>query len=677
MPTVDLALQKELKKRTIVLTVITIITACYMVVMLLFTMSIYGFSLSFAVPFILIVSLLGIFGFTFVITQFFGLYMALRPVERDRFNPINKAIDLKEDTRIAVIMPIYHEDARRVAGAFSAMIEELSHYKEAKHFDWFILSDTRKEDVIVQEQKAVLLLKEKFPEVGIHYRHRIMNTFAKVGNTSDFFRRWGKEFKAVIILDADSMVPAETMVIFARTMEGDDNIGIIQAMPYAVNSTTLFAKLFNFANVRMLLGFSAAYYFKMGRSPYLGHNTIVRSEAIMKHCNLPIFKKKGPFDAGKPSSHDFVEAMLLEAVGYQVWVLPTLVSFEEQIQNFVDYMIREKRWFYGAMNWFRLLKFEAFSTFGTISLLFYAMNYFLALTGLVFFIITYLGTYYMLAHPLMTFMVVSRYHNILMLSAYLGGVLFLTGISLPIIVLWKRYRHNVSIVKTIFSQFVGGLMGMIIGPYKMLFLNRLIWGWFKKSDLVWVSQNRVARVLSWEESFKFSWPVSVFGLGCAYFFLFYIMPLMPGIYKLTGVELFPFFLFVCIPILGLIFCPVVVRFMSRSFPLVEKMGWFKHQFEGANEYPVVRETRKMTSWFGERVSETYSFEQALSDPYFALRHLAQCPSRPQKYAFWKDKLSGRNIQDLTRLEKLVVFRCRELWEMFMTKNFHVSKEKTQ
>ncbi|MBQ5516279.1 MAG: hypothetical protein IIT88_04260, partial [Acetobacter sp.] len=62
MPTVDIALQKELKKRTVVLTIITIITACYMVVMQLFTMSIYGFSLYFAVPFILIVSSLGVFG---------------------------------------------------------------------------------------------------------------------------------------------------------------------------------------------------------------------------------------------------------------------------------------------------------------------------------------------------------------------------------------------------------------------------------------------------------------------------------------------------------------------------------------------------------------------------------------------------------------------------------------
>ena len=143
----------------------------------------------------------------------------------------------------------------------------------------------------------------------------------------------------------------------------------------------------------------------------------------------------------------------------------------------------------------------------------------------------------------------------------------------------------------------------------------------------------------------------------------------PTTQRLIDIRFSFFFIwFTVIPIVALVFAPVVARFTSRTFPWMEKMGWLKHQWEGENEPLVVRETRNRTAWFEDQVSETYSFEQALSDPYFALRHLAQCPSRPQKYAFWKDKLAMRNIQDLTRLEKLVVFRCRELWEMFMTKN---------
>ena len=191
MPEINPILQKERARRSMIFTIFSLVLFLVTSLLTFFWMVVYGISLYVAIPFVLVSSSLGLLATTFLVTQFFGLYLCLRPIEKDRFNPINRAIDLKEDTRIAVTMPVYHEDARRVAGAFSAMIEELSHYKEAKHFDWFILSDSRKEDVIVQEQKAVFLLKEKFPDVGIHYRHRIMNTFAKVGNTSDFFRRWG------------------------------------------------------------------------------------------------------------------------------------------------------------------------------------------------------------------------------------------------------------------------------------------------------------------------------------------------------------------------------------------------------------------------------------------------------------------------------------------------------
>ena len=60
------------------------------------------------------------------------------------------------------------------------------------------------------------------------------------------------------------------------------------------------------------------------------------------------------------------------------------------------------------------------------------------------------------------------------------------------------------------------------------------------------------------------------------------------------------------------------------------MQWMKHEWEGVDEPVIMHKTRKMTAWFKEQIAEDWSFEQALSDPYFALRHLAQCPSRPQK-----------------------------------------------
>ncbi|MBQ5479109.1 MAG: hypothetical protein IIT66_02715, partial [Acetobacter sp.] len=69
------------------------------------------------------------------------------------------------------------------------------------------------------------------------------------------------------------------------------------------------------------------------------------------------------------------------------------------------------------------------------------------------------------------------------------------------------------------------------------------------------------------------------------------------------------------------------------------------------------------------LEKTASFDAAIADPWFALRHMVSIPYKPKKYAFWKDKVQHKNIEELTRLEKLVVLRCRELWEMFFLKEY--------
>ena len=481
------------------------------------------------------------------------------------------------------------------------------------------------------------------------------------------------------MLDGDSIMPAETMVTLARTMEGNDTIGLIQSINYEIHSGTLLGKLRSYGhNLGNLLAPSARYYFRIARGVFRGHNAILRTEAMMQHCNLPVLSKYGPFPAGKPKSHDFIEAFLLEGAGYEVWELPTLVAFDDQIHNLLDAMKREARWIYGALDWLRFFRLKKLSSFGKMSLFVYSVNYFNAVTGLIFFVMSYLGLYYMVHYPLMIHMIMFRYHNIFMWSFYIFVFSMVTAVALPLIALWKKYRTSVSMVKSLYSFLLGGLINITMSPIGMILINCILWSWLKGKVLVWGSQNRTERVLSWDECVKSLWIVSVCGLVCAYFLSIYIFPYFtPRVQKLLGFSLSSFVYFICAPVVAMVFAPVTVRFTSRSFPLMEKMGWFKHQFEGENEPLVVRETRNMTGWFEKQIPEEWGFEQALSDPYFALRHLAQCPSRPQKYAFWKNKLAGRNIQDLTRLEKLVVFRCRELWEMFMTKNFDVSKEKLQ
>ena len=682
MPEISIALRKERDKRMLIFSILMFIMTSILASLYLFWLYVYGVSFWVSIPYVTAFLLLTLYASVSLITQFVGLYIALTPVEKDRFNPINNAVELKEDTRVAVLMPIYHENVRRVFGGLSAMITDLLPYKESKHFVWFILSDSRREDIIAQEQKAVFILKEQFPDVEIHYRHRIVNTFAKVGNTTDFFRRWGNYCKFVVMLDADASIPGETMSTLARTIEGDENIGFIQVSLSDIPSTTLYGRYRCSTRIAAPVYVASDYYFKLARGSFFGHNAILRTEAITKCCALPILKKSGPFMHGKPTSHDVFEYLLMEGAGYTSWILPSLVSYDDELQNHIDAMKREHRWFVGNMNWLRLWRYKNLSSFGKFHLLLVAFTYCIVIPGLLLVLLSYYGIYYALRHAMLVQAMLHHFKNI----AEFSTVYFLSAMLSPFFVtifyVHKSYglKRVGGLFKLLFSFLFRFILGTFLSFVDMFFILYFLYNWVRGYEMIWEAQNREKTLCSWTEIFQCK-PIimaMVFGLGLLYFFLNYISPLATEENLQTLGLGKSFYFWFTIPIISCLCAPLTVRLTSYSFPWMQRMGWLMHQYEREEDQAfVVKNMRKMTKWFGTQVAEDWSFEQALSDPYFALRHLAQCPSRPQKYAFWKDKLAGRNIQDLTRLEKLVVFRCRELWEMFMTKNFHVSKEKTQ
>ena len=515
-----------------------------------------------------------------------------------------------------------------------------------------------------------------FPNVGIHYRHRIMNTFAKVGNVSDFFRRWGNEFKAAVTLDADGIMPVETMITLARTMEGNDNVGSLQSSLRDIGSRSFFGRWYSFQIALYVpLTLSAESYLRLGGGYYYGHHGIIRSEAYVKHATLPILPVTKRFNLGKTNSHDIMEAYLYEGAGWETYILPQLVGFDQQVHSFIEYTIRENRWAVGSLVFFSLWRYKNFSLYGKLSMLNQAIGYANPLIGLIGIYFAFYSAYYMLEHPLIVSAIIARYKVI-----FLFGVLFVVApVLFPYFLMVTYHKKKGSlkkvggVAKFTFSYFFQIFLGLFLNIVKTFLMSRIFLQWCHGTKLTWQAQDREYRgAVPWEECFKFTWYIVATGLAFSYFTYCYIYPDMN-----FSLAFFTVFVFCAISLISMLFSPVIVRLTSRAFPWMERMQWMKHEWEGVDEPVIMHKTRKMTAWFKEQIAEDWSFEQALSDPYFALRHLAQCPSRPQKYAFWKDKLAGRNIQDLTRLEKLVVFRCRELWEMFMTKNFHVSKEKTQ
>jgi membrane glycosyltransferase len=259
--------------------------------------------------------------------------------------------------RTAIVMPIYNEATARVFGALQAICEDVARTGLAAHFDYFLLSDTTDPDVWIAEERAFVALRERLRGKGrVFYRHRPKNTSRKAGNIADFVSRWGAAYDHMVVLDADSLMTAHSIVSLAAAMEADPDAGIIQTLPLIINRNTLFARLQQFAARVYGPVIAAGLAVWMGRDGnYWGHNAIIRTAAFAAHCGLPDLRGRPPF-GGHILSHDFVEAALIRRAGYSVTMLPVLGgSFEESPPSLIDVGIRDRRWCQGNLQHVRVM----------------------------------------------------------------------------------------------------------------------------------------------------------------------------------------------------------------------------------------------------------------------------------------------------------------------------------
>lgn len=283
--------------------------------------------------------------------------------------------------KTAVLMPIYNEEPAQVMVRLLAIGEDLQQAGAGGRFDIFVLSDTTNPKIWVKEEKIWLEAKRILESgsfgaesrsdteaagrsggtaggAGLHiyYRRRAQNTARKSGNIEDFCNRWGAEYDFMLVLDADSLMTAETIVKMARLMEANPHAGIIQASPQMVNSTSMFARMQQFAGkvAGPVVGAGLAYW-QAGNSNYWGHNAIIRTRAFIDCCGLPKLKGKGPF-GGFILSHDFVEAALIARGGWSAWLLPELKgSYEECPPSMIDFAARDRRWCQGNLQHIKVL----------------------------------------------------------------------------------------------------------------------------------------------------------------------------------------------------------------------------------------------------------------------------------------------------------------------------------
>ena len=251
---------------------------------------------------------------------------------------------LGADARTALVMPICNEDVTTVFAGLRASCESLAAAGALRLFDVYILSDSSDPERRTQELAAWAELRAQFAGRGrIHYRWRQRRVKKKAGNVADFCRRWGRNYRYMVVLDADSVMSGDCLLGLVRLMEKHPRAGILQAANQVCGHDTPHARAQQFASrVTGRLFAAGMQYWQLGEAHYWGHNAIIRVEPFMKHCAL------APLRGKEIMSHDFVEAALMRRAGYQVWLVADLPgSYEQQPPHLLAELQRDRRWCQG------------------------------------------------------------------------------------------------------------------------------------------------------------------------------------------------------------------------------------------------------------------------------------------------------------------------------------------
>ena len=470
-------------------------------------------SFFFKTPLIILFSLTFAWISLFFFSSIFGFWSILKKRKIPGIKKVHPSEPIT--TKTAILMPIYNENPLNVFANLMAMAKDLEALGKAEAFDCFVLSDTTNPDLWAEEEILWLKAKQSFPKgMNLFYRHRAKNTARKSGNIEDFCVRWGANYDFMIVLDADSLITAKTMIQSVRLMQANPSTGIIQAPPMIINRYSLFARVQQFAGrVYGALISSGLAYWQVWNSNYWGHNAIIRTKAFIECCGLPQFSGKPPF-GGHILSHDFVEAALIQRAGWLAWMIPELKgSYEECPSSIIDFAARDRRWCQGNLQHLRILFSKHFNpvsrlhfTMGIMSYLSSPLWCLFMMMGIAFALWRYFfpPSYFDVSKTLFPSWPTFDSVGIIFLLVLSLAMLFLPKI-LGVIIVLLRYPKKSDFggkVSLIISMVAEMLFSALIAPIMMLFQSKFVVDILLGVDTGWNAQDRGENGTPWAEAVK-------------------------------------------------------------------------------------------------------------------------------------------------------------------------------
>ena len=458
-------------------------------------------------------------------------------VLKDKYN-LSKLVDTSKaipvEARTAIVMPICNENVGRVFAGIRATWESLQRTGQASHFDFFILSDSNDPELRPAETAAWLDLCKQTEGFGrIFYRWRKHRLRRKSGNIADFCRRWGANYRYMVVMDADSVMTGDCLTGLVRRMEACPDAGIIQTQPRCVGRDTLHARIQQFANAAYGPMFAAGVHFwQLGEALYWGHNAIIRVDPFVRLCALG----KLPNDE-EVLSHDFVEAALMRRAGWGVWIAYDLEgSYEEVPTNLIEELQRDARWCHGNMLNARFVLARGLQSSQRGVFVSGVMSYFSAPLWFCFLVIStallavnilVVPDYFSEPNQLFPAWPQFKPTEAIALFTATASLLYVPKILSLVLIGLRREGKRFGGMFTLFGNMLEEIVfSMLFAPVRMLFHSRFVLAAVMGQKIRWKSPAREDADLTWGQAagrfglptaLGLVWGVGVYWLSHAYF----------------------------------------------------------------------------------------------------------------------------------------------------------------
>jgi membrane glycosyltransferase len=618
------------------------------------------------------------------VTAMLGFYVINRGGDRQC---ITRTVDWdKEEIPLAstaIVMPVFNEDVSRVFEGLRVIYRSLQETKKLEHFDFFILSDSNKPNQWIQEEIAWVELCKQVGGFGrIFYRKRRHQINKKSGNVADFLRRWGKRYRYMIVLDADSIMTGDAIVKLVAMMEKNPQAGLIQTAPRLAYGESLFARMQQFANRLYSPIFLAGLnYWQQLDGNYWGHNAIIRVQPFIDHCALPDLPGSEPF-GGRILSHDFVEAALMRKAGWQVWLAHDIDgTFEEGPPTLIDSAKRDRRWCQGNMQHAWLIAARGFRPANRFHLLMGVMAYVSCPLWLLFLIFSTIHVFNQVRAPLTGNIAYESYTRIFgniieIPEAFILFVFTMLLLFLPKIISVISTMQRASDAEKFGGRGALWLSALLeigfsalLAPINMMFNSKFVFSTLLGQGVAWVTQRRGAEDgTDWREAIITHGGQAFFGL----------------VWGFSSFILLPSFFWWLSPVLaGLVFSiPVSIILSKNSLGTkARNLGIFLTPEETQPPHELIRLTQNLTECYKhmlplERLRNDYGLLQAVLDPYVNAVHVAMLrqrkPSEESRdwFASLRQRLLSEGPGKLASKEKLallldaesMILLHEELWK---------------